>query len=146
MCIDFIVDDATGVPFAIECNPRFSSNIANFYNHTGFGAALVAPDEVTTTVEPRADAVETYWLFSEVWAALTKPGRGSVGEAVARAATLLSTVLFKKDAYFDVADPLPFLGALFVHLPTLLARNVRTGNKWAKVDPCIGKMTEENGD
>ena len=27
-----------------------------------------------------------------------------------------------------------------------LARNVRTGNKWAKIDPCIGKMTEENGD
>ena len=141
VCIDFIVDDATGVPFAIECNPRFSSNIAAFYNNPEFGAALVAPDEVAATVEPRADVVETYWLFSEAWAALTKPGA-----KLSRAAALLSAVLFKKDAYFDVSDPLPFLGALFVHLPTLLARNVRTGNKWAKIDPCIGKMTEENGD
>ena len=99
------------------------------------------PDEVAATVEPRADVVETYWLFSEAWAALTKPGA-----KLSRAAALLSAVLFKKDAYFDVSDPLPFLGALFVHLPTLLARNVRTGNKWAKIDPCIGKMTEENGD
>ena len=96
---------------------------------------------VAATVEPRADVVETYWLFSEAWAALTKPGA-----KLSRAAALLSAVLFKKDAYFDVSDPLPFLGALFVHLPTLLARNVRTGNKWAKIDPCIGKMTEENGD
>ena len=95
----------------------------------------------STTVEPRADVVETYWLFSEAWAALTKPGA-----KLSRAAALLSAVLFKKDAYFDVSDPLPFLGALFVHLPTLLARNVRNGNKWAKIDPCIGKMTEENGD
>ena len=45
VCIDFIVDDATGVPFAIECNPRFSSNIAAFYNNPEFGAALVAPDD-----------------------------------------------------------------------------------------------------
>ena len=41
---------------------------------------------------------------------------------------------------------LPFLAHLFVHLPMLLLRNLRTGNKWAKIDPCIGKLTEENGD
>ena len=76
---------------------------------------------------------------ARMWGSVT--AGGSCG-----AAALLSAVLFKKDAYFDVSDPLPFLGALFVHLPTLLARNVRTGNKWAKIDPCIGKMTEENGD
>ena len=134
VCIDFIVDDATGVPFAIECNPRFSSNIAAFYNNPEFGAALVAPDEVAATVEPRADVVETYWLFSEAWAALTKPGA-----KLSRAPPPSSAVLFKKDAYFDVSDPLPFLGALFVHLPTLLARNVRTGNKWAKIDPASAR-------
>merc|ERR1712032_1694536 len=52
----------------------------------------------------------------------------------------------QKDAYFDAADPLPVLDHLYVHLPMLLIRNVHTGNKWAKIDPCIGKMTEENGD
>jgi len=31
-------------------------------------------------------------------------------------------------------------------VPVLLLRNLRRGNKWAKIDLCIGKMTEENGD
>merc|ERR1711865_418461 len=58
-----------------------------------------------------------------------------------------STPFFhKKDAYYDPRDPLPSLALLYVHLPTLLARNIYKGNNWAKIDPCIGKMTEENGD
>ena len=124
---------------------RASSNITSFYSHPGFGAVLVHPDGHDTTVEPLADAVETYWLFAEVWGALTKPGL-SFATAPARALGLLRTLLHKKDAYFDYHDPLPFLAHFCVHLPTLLLRNMRNGNRWAKIDPCIGKMTEENGD
>jgi len=144
LCIDFFVE-ADGTPYPIECNPRASSNITAFYNSTALGKALVDPDACTGTALPLPDAVETYWLFSEVWAAVTKPGR-TPAALVSRAAKLLRTVMFKKDAYFDASDPLPFLALLFIHLPTLLLRNVRKGNRWAKIDPCIGKMTEENGD
>ena len=41
---------------------------------------------------------------------------------------------------------LPFLALHYLHVPTLLMRNLIRGNKWAKIDLCIGKMTEENGD
>jgi len=144
ICIDFIVE-ADGTPYAIECNPRFSSNITCFYNSSALGEVCVDPHApFTGTKEPLASCVETYWLFSEVWAALTKPGL--LRDAPARARALLHTVRHKKDAYFDAHDPLPFLAHLFVHIPTLLLRNVRNGNRWAKIDPCIGKMTEENGD
>lgn len=144
LCIDFFVE-ADGTPYPIECNPRASSNISAFYSSTALGAVLVNPDACTTTATPLLSAVETYWLFSEVWSALSKPGR-TPRSLLARAAKVLSRVLFEKDAYFDPDDPLPFLALNFVHLPTLLLRNVRKGNRWAKIDPCIGKMTEENGD
>lgn len=144
LCIDFFVE-ADGTPYPIECNPRASSNITSFYQGTELGAALVNPDACTGTALPPPSAVETYWLFSEAWAALTKPGRTPLA-LVARVAKLLHKVCRDKDAYFDADDPLPFLALLFVHLPTLLMRNVRKGNRWAKIDPCIGKLTEENGD
>merc|ERR1740115_336658 len=124
-CFDFIIGD-DGVPYSIECNPRASSNIANFYNHKGLGAVLANPESnlFDKTIEPLPGVVETYWLFAEV----------------------IDALFHKKDAYYDPRDPLPSLAQLYVHLPTLLARNIYTGNKWAKIDPCIGKMTEENGD
>ena len=139
-CFDFIVG-ADGVPYAIECNPRASSNIASFYNHKGLGAVLANPESCLfdTTVEPLPDVVETYWLFAEVWAALSKPSLASFS-------AVFDAIFHKKDAYYDPSDPLPSLALLYVHLPTLLARNIYKGNNWAKIDPCIGKMTEENGD
>jgi len=143
VCFDFIVDSDDGTPYAIECNPRASSNLANFYNNSGLGAVLTQPDAFSGTVEPLASVVETYWLFSEVWALVTT---STLLSFLGHAKKLLHTLLHKKDAYFDAADPLPFLAHLYVHLPMLLIRNVHTGNKWAKIDPCIGKMTEENGD
>merc|ERR1719498_1620568 len=144
LCIDFFFE-ADGTPYPIECNPRASSNITAFYNSAELGAVLVNPDSCTTTALPRPSVVETYWLFSEVWSLLSKPCRTPLS-MLSRVGKLVSTILFKKDAYFDADDPLPFLALLFVHLPTLLVRNVRKGNRWAKIDPCIGKLTEENGD
>ena len=59
----------------------------------------------------------------------------------------LAEALFaKKDAYYDVDDVLPFLALYYLHIPTLLVRNIKRGNRWAKIDLCIGKLTEVNGD
>ena len=91
---------------------------------------------------PLASAGETNWLGADLYYALRKPGM-SLG---ARAAEVYAALARKKDAYFDVVDFLPFLALYYVHIPTLLCRNVWKGNRWAKIDLCIGKMTEENGD
>jgi hypothetical protein len=143
VCIDFIVD-SDGTPYAIECNPRASSNLTNFYNNPALGSVLVNPDTSTGTVQPLPSAVETCWAFSEAWATVAKAP--SLLSLPRRLLGLLHSLTFKKDAYFDAADPLPFLALNFIHIPTLLVRNLFTGNRWAKIDPCIGKLTEENGD
>ena len=65
VCIDFIVDAQSGTPYAIECNPRFSSNVLNLLSNPAFGAALIRPDEVVDAVEPLAAQGETYFLFAE---------------------------------------------------------------------------------
>ena len=55
-------------------------------------------------------------------------------------------ILYKKDAYYDPDDVWPFLALYYWHIPTLLVRNIMKGNRWAKIDLCIGKLTEVNGD
>lgn len=150
-CFDFIVD-ADGTPWAIECNPRASSNLTCFHETPAMGAVLCNPFEPPyhRVVEPLPSSVETYWLFSEAMYAVQAIRAAGLVKlpyvAAQRAAMLISTLFHKKDAYFEYDDPMPFLALLYVHIPVLLMRNLKTGNKWAKIDPCIGKLTEENGD
>jgi hypothetical protein len=145
MCFDFIVDEASGVPYAIECNPRMSSNIVNFYDSPTVGRAFVERAQCAAAgiVEtPSATAGETNWTVVDLYYALAKPGLS----LTQRLREVLATFACKKDAYYDPYDVLPFLALHYVHIPTLLARNVWRGNRWAKIDMCIGKLTEENGD
>ena len=145
MCFDFIVDETTKVPYAIECNPRMSSNITNFYDSPTVGAALLDTPAVAKSglVEtPLPSSCESCWTAVDVWYALSKPGLS----LTQRAKEIYACLFEKKDAYFDPYDVLPFLALHYVHIPTLLARQIRKGNRWAKIDMCIGKLTEENGD
>ena len=144
VCIDFFITP-DGRALAIECNPRFSSNITNFYDSPTVGRAFVDPEACAAagrTETPMPTAKETNWLAVDIVYALTKPGY----TLAQRAAQIYECVFEKKDAYFEPDDVLPFLALHFVHIPMLLARNVWRGNKWAKIDMCIGKLTEENGD
>ena len=144
VCIDFLCDKA-GTAKAIECNPRFSSNITNFWNAPGVGRAYLHPEECVKNgdvVTPLPTAGETNWAFVDIWYALSKPGL----PLATRAREVYAALFAKKDAYWDPEDVLPFLALHFLHIPMLLARNVRRGNRWAKIDMCIGKLTEENGD
>merc|ERR1740124_882270 len=79
--------------------------------------AVIPPIDAANPWTVQTFIVGGYWLFSEVWAALAQPG-------LRTAANLLDALLHKKDAYYDAHDPLPSLALLYVHLPTLLARNI----------------------
>ena len=145
LCIDFFLEEGTGAPLAIECNPRFSSNITSFHNSPTFGRAFLEPQELIRRghVEtPLPSAGETNWIAVDAYYALRKPGL-SLG---ARASELYAALFEKKDAYFEPSNILPFLALHYLHIPTLLLRNIYRGNRWAKIDMCIGKLTEENGD
>ena len=91
---------------------------------------------------PLPSSCESCWTAVDVWYALSKPGLS----LTQRAKEIYACLFEKKDAYFDPYDVLPFLALHYVHIPTLLARQIRKGNRWAKIDMCIGKLTEENGD
>merc|ERR1740138_1911289 len=122
-----------------------SSNITTFHNSATVGRAFLEPTQCAAEghVEtPLPSAGETNWFAVDAYYALTKPGY-TLTERLA----LLSEALFeKKDAYYDPRDLLPFLALHYVHIPTLLCRNIWRGNQWKKIDMCIGKLTEVNGD
>ena len=145
LCIDFFIEEGTGKPLAIECNPRFSSNITNFHNSPTFGKAMTNPEELARAGHcevPLPTAGETNWVAVDAYYALRKPGLS----LAQRAYELYSAFFEKKDAYFEPDNVLPFLALHYLHMPTLLMRNIYRGNRWAKIDMCIGKLTEENGD
>jgi hypothetical protein len=132
--LDFIRGD-DGRFYAIECNPRTHSAITMFYNHPGVASAFL--DQTEGTLTPLASSRPTYWLYHELWRALSAP----------RAASRpLGRILRGKEAIFDWDDPLPFLLVHHLQIPSLLLDNLRRGRPWTKIDFNIGKLVEPGGD
>lgn len=131
---DFIVAE-DGTPYAIECNPRTHSAITMFHDHPGLADAYTAARNVP--LEPFADSRPTYWLYHELWRALSAPRTASERFRVVRQG---------KEAVFDRTDPLPYLVLHHVQIPLLLLRNLLTGGAWTRIDFNIGKLVQPAGD
>ena len=100
VCIDFFVDGEHGTPMAIECNPRFSSNIVAFDSTDGFGRALLDPKtsaKTYGTLSPSPSQPETCWLFVELWYTLISKQLG-VAQKLRKAYDAVFTL---KDAYYE---------------------------------------------
>ena len=134
VAFDFI-EAGDGRVYAIECNPRTHSAITMFYNHPGVAQAYLGDD--VEVVTPLASSRPTYWLYHEVWRALSDPRQAGQRWQVVR---------HGKEAIFDLADPLPFLMVHHVQIPLLLLENLRHRKGWLKIDFNIGKLVEETGD
>jgi len=106
-----------------------------FYDHPGLAAAYLEPG--APPVVPTEGSRATYWLYQELWRALSAPRT---------AATRLRTVLTGKDAVFAWGDPLPFFVLHHVEIPALLWRNLRRRGRWTRIDVNIGKLVEPAGD
>ncbi len=138
--IDFIQADDDGDVYAIECNPRTHSAITMFYDHPDLAAAYLGDTLPQTPIEPRPASRPTYWLYHELWRlvrALPSPKR--VRER-------LRVIGRGKDAVLDWRDPLPFLMLHHVHIPLLLARDLRERRGWLRIDFNIGKLVQMGGD
>ena len=51
-----------------------------------------------------------------------------------------------KDADLDLYDPLPFFLKIHLQIPSLLVHNLNSGKLWKKIDFCIGKVVELDGE
>jgi hypothetical protein len=132
--LDFI-RGADGRYYAIECNPRTHSAITMFYDQPDVAAAFLGP--TAKIVKPTAASRPTYWLYHELWRAVTDPRA---------AATPLRRILQGKEAIFAWDDPLPFLLVHHLQIPMLLIGNLRRRRKWTRIDFNIGKLVEPGGD
>jgi hypothetical protein len=131
---DFIQTD-DGKVYAIECNPRTHSAITMFYNHPGVARAYL--ETGVPVVRPLRSSRPTYWLYHELWGLVSHP---------TTAAQHLRTIARGKEAIFDWSDPLPFLMAYHLQIPSLLLQNVRRLRGWVRIDFNIGKLVEPGGD
>jgi predicted ATP-grasp superfamily ATP-dependent carboligase len=132
--LDFIRGQ-DGRYYAIECNPRTHSAITMFYDQPGVAAAFL--ETTGETLTPTAQSRPSYWLYHELWRALSHP-RSARGP--------LARIRAGKEAIFAWDDPLPFLLVHHLQIPSLLLSNLRRGGSWTRIDFNIGKLVEPGGD
>jgi len=142
LCMDFIKDAHTGVSYPIECNPRVHSQCVTFLDDVAFGDAVLA-DKFSKTLLPSPGMPPVFWLYNE----LLKTFPDSVfNYGQSGMLSFLSRLLTEREADFDPEDPLPFLMRNHFQLPGLLWGTMVQGTPWKKLDFCIGKVVELNGD
>ncbi|MDG1065633.1 MAG: ATP-grasp domain-containing protein [Luminiphilus sp.] len=100
IAFDFIVD-ASGIPQAIECNPRLTSGI-HFFTAESLGAALATPQKAALTLHKNAAWQWRYSTLTEAYAALFS---GDVKEFWRR----MKLCWRVSDVVWSWRDPLPFL-------------------------------------
>lgn len=120
---------------AIECNPRTHSAITMFHDHPDLARAYL--EDGVDTIVPLPGSRPTYWLYWELWRALSRPST---------ALERLRVVVAGKDALYDRDDPLPFLLVPHLQIVSLLLGSLRTGRDWVRIDVNIGKLVEPAGD
>ncbi len=137
---DFIEAADDGRTYAIECNPRTHSAVTMFYNHPDLAEGYIGGISDTTPIRPLATSRPTYWLYHEVWRALSalRTPRAAIDH--------LRVIMGGKDAVFDWRDPLPFFMLHHWHVPILLLRDLRERRGWFRIDFNIGKLVQAGGD
>jgi predicted ATP-grasp superfamily ATP-dependent carboligase len=121
LSFDFVVD-ASGYPFAIECNPRATSGI-HFFAQADLGAAMISPasvEQIRLRPERR---------LQQFWACLTEVQKKPFGRTLFQGlAQLFST----PDVSWSRSDPWPLLGMPYTAWPIIAAAN-RAGVSFGEV-------------
>jgi len=138
---DFIVDDL-GVAYCIECNPRVHSQCSVFLKKDELGKAVL-DENWEEVLKPEDSNEQIYWFYNEFFKLLPNSifNYGNISFYNA-----LATEISGKDAILDSSDPLPFLVTNHLQMPLLLITTAIKGRPWKKLDFCIGKVVEIDGD
>ena len=134
LSFDFIQAE-DGTVYAIECNPRTHSAITMFYNHPGVADAYLGKEPLAEPLQPLPNSKPTYWLYHEVW-------RLNEIRSFKQLQTWVKNIRLRKDAIFEVSDPLPFLMVHHWQIPLLLLDNLRRLKGWIRIDFNIGELIE----
>lgn len=106
---DFI-EDAAGVPWAIECNPRSTSGV-HFFEPVGLAAAMLRPAETGSVgFRPRRRLQQVFPCLTETQGAIFSPKRF---RANARA------LFGSADVVWDRRDPAPLMMMTYASWPIL---------------------------
>ena len=148
LCFDFMKETSTGSFYPIECNPRVHSQCVTFLDTPEFGEAVLSNHwSKNKTLVPPVESKPVFWFYNELFKAILAPifsyTKMHEKEGLFK---FFSLLLQGRDSDFDVDDPLPFLMRNHVQLPYLLLETLVRDTPWLKLDFCIGKVVELNGD
>lgn len=121
LSFDFIVD-ASGNPFAIECNPRATSGI-HFFAQDDLGAAMTEPGSVER-IRLRPER-----RLQQFWACLTEVQKRPFGPTLFQG---VSQLFSTPDVSWRRNDPWPLLGMPYTAWPIIAAAN-RAGVSFGEV-------------
>lgn len=153
VCFDFIYDADSDSVKVLECNPRAHSQSCVFNSddeQLALGRVLVDdqahPSRRRGVLRPTSGA-RMFWFTNELFKLALPQGfffryRDPHYASGGMRGFLRRVFLAEKDSDFDAADPLPFILRTHYQIPALLCDTFYSGNRWEKVDFCIGKMVE----
>lgn len=148
LCFDFMKETSTGSFYPIECNPRVHSQCVTFLDTPEFGEAVLSNHwSKNKTLVPPVESKPVFWFYNELFKAILAPIFSYTKMHEKEGLFKFFSLLFQgRDSDFDVDDPLPFLLRNHVQLPYLLLDTLVRETPWLKLDFCIGKVVELNGD
>ena len=148
LCFDFMEEHKKGTIYPIECNPRVHSQCVTFLDMPEFGEAILSEAWNRKTLVPHSNSKSVFWFYNELFKALPGSflGYRKYGEEQNGLLNFIFLLLTGRDADIDIDDPLPFFMRNHFQLPYLLMHTFRHATPWLKLDFCIGKVVELNGD
>ena len=145
LCFDFI-EDSDGNVFPIECNPRVHSAITSFYNQSDVIEACFGDfNSNRLPLIPTLSSRMTYWLPEEISRLFKLLINSDVFRNIKKMERGLINMLKGKYIIFSTDDPWPALG-VHLHFISLLIPKIINGSRWTRLEFCIGKIVELEGD
>ena len=147
LCFDFI--EVGNNVYPIECNPRVHSQLSVFScSDVGkyvLGAALLNIDLPKNILKEASKnkimACKVLHFGDELFKSVFR-----LNNYKSETNKIDFSVFWDNDADLCLKDPVPFFMKLHFQLPILLLQNIWKKRPWKKLDFCIGKVVELNGE
>ena len=133
------VDNSRTLDFDFYNHRDSKSNKNGFFSGSASMSALASP--ISKSLIAARIAGKTFHYADELFKLLRVPNYGHQRLS-------LCSILGERmqDADLDLSDPWPFFCKIHLQIPSLLVYNLFSGKFWKKIDFCIGKVVEIDGE